>query len=47
MTDLVVLTCMDFRIDPRQVVGEAFVLRNAGAQCSEDVIRSLQLASWS
>jgi carbonic anhydrase len=44
VTDLVVLTCMDFRIDPRQIVGEAFVLRNAGAQCSEDVIRSLNLA---
>ena len=44
MTDLVVLTCMDFRIDPRQIVGDAFVLRNAGAQCSEDMIRSLQLA---
>ena len=44
MTDLALLTCMDFRIDTSSVVGEAFVLRNAGAQCSEDVIRSLNLA---
>jgi carbonic anhydrase len=44
LPELVVLACMDFRVDPRSIVGEAFVLRNAGAQCSEDVIRSLNLA---
>jgi carbonic anhydrase len=41
---LVVLTCMDFRIDTSGLAGEAFVLRNAGAQCSEDVVRSLKLS---
>jgi carbonic anhydrase len=35
---------MDARIDPLRVVDDAFILRNAGAQCSEDVIRSLKLA---
>jgi carbonic anhydrase len=35
---------MDYRIDPAREVGEAFVLRNAGGRCSEDVIRSLKLA---
>jgi carbonic anhydrase len=35
---------MDFRIDPARVAGEAFVLRNAGGRCSDDVIRSLKLA---
>jgi carbonic anhydrase len=44
VTNLVVLTCMDARIDPLRVVDDAFILRNAGAQCSEDVIRSLKLA---
>jgi carbonic anhydrase len=44
VTELAVLTCMDARIDPLRVVGEAYVLRNAGGQCSEDVIRSLTLA---
>jgi len=51
MTDLpqlVVLTCMDFRVDPlgalRLAPGEAFVLRNAGAVWSDDVHRSLRLA---
>jgi carbonic anhydrase len=45
---LAVLTCMDCRIDPLRVlglqVGDAVVLRNAGAQFSEDVVRSLQLS---
>lgn len=48
MTELVVLTCMDARIDPLAALGlatgEAFVLRNAGAQWSDDVARSLELA---
>ena len=45
---LAVLMCMDCRIDPLQALGlalgDAVVLRNAGAQVSEDVLRSLQLA---
>jgi carbonic anhydrase len=48
VTDLVVLTCMDFRVDPLPALGlaagEAFVLRNAGGQWSDDVARSLQLS---
>ena len=48
MTNLVVLTCMDARIDPLAALGlatgDAFVLRNAGAQWSDDVERSLRLA---
>jgi carbonic anhydrase len=45
---LAVLTCMDCRIDPLRAldlnVGDAVVLRNAGAQASEDVLRSLRMA---
>jgi carbonic anhydrase len=45
---LAILTCMDCRIDPLQALGlslgDAVVLRNAGAQVSDDVLRSLQLA---
>jgi carbonic anhydrase len=45
---LAVLTCMDCRIDPLRVlglqVGDAVVLRNAGAQFSDDVVRSLKLS---
>jgi carbonic anhydrase len=45
---LAVLTCMDARIDPLAALGlatgDAFVLRNAGARWSDDVIRSLTLA---
>jgi carbonic anhydrase len=45
---LAVLTCMDCRIDPLRAlglaVGDAVVLRNAGAQWSDDVVRSLQLS---
>jgi carbonic anhydrase len=45
---LAVLTCMDCRIDPLSALGlalgDAVVLRNAGAQVSDDVLRSLQLA---
>jgi carbonic anhydrase len=45
---LVVLTCMDARVDPLAALGlatgDAFVLRNAGAQWSDDVVRSLQLS---
>lgn len=48
MTQLAVLTCMDARIDPLAAlgltVGDAFVLRNAGARWTDDVARSLKLA---
>jgi carbonic anhydrase len=46
---LAVVTCMDCRIDPLAALGlslgDAVVLRNAGAQVSNDVLRSLQLAN--
>jgi carbonic anhydrase len=45
---LAVLTCMDCRIDPlaalRLALGDAVILRNAGAQASDDVLHSLRLA---
>ena len=45
---LAVLTCMDCRIDPLAVLGlalgDAVILRNAGAQASDDVLDSLRLA---
>ena len=45
---LAVLTCMDCRIDPVPALGlapgDAVVLRNAGAEVSDDVLRSLRLA---
>lgn len=46
--ELAVLTCMDCRIDPLTALGlklgDAVVLRNAGAQASDDVLRSLRMA---
>ena len=45
---LAVITCMDARIDPLALLGlqlgDANVLRNAGATVSEDVLRSLHAA---
>lgn len=45
---LAIVTCMDCRIDPLEALGlslgDAVVLRNAGAQVSDDVLRSLQVA---
>jgi carbonic anhydrase len=45
---LAVLTCMDCRIDPLGALGlslgDAVVLRNAGATVSDDVLRSLAMA---
>jgi hypothetical protein len=45
---LAVLTCMDSRVDPLRdlqlVRGDAMILRNAGAQVSDDVERSLRMA---
>ena len=45
---LAVLTCMDARLDPLRFLGlepgDAHVLRNAGAEITEDVVRSLALS---
>lgn len=47
---LAVLTCMDSRIDPLGMLGlapgDAKVLRNAGARVTDDVLRTLVLASY-
>ena len=46
---LVILTCMDARIDPAQAFGvaegDAHVVRNAGGRASEDAIRSLIIST--
>ena len=46
---LAIITCMDSRIDPLRVVGmkagDAKILRNAGARVTEDVLRTLILAT--
>jgi carbonic anhydrase len=48
---LAILTCMDCRIDPLRALGlrlgDAVVLRNAGAQASDDMLRSLRMAHGS
>jgi len=45
-----VLTCMDSRIEPLAMlglhVGDAKILRNAGARVTEDVLRTLVLATY-
>jgi carbonic anhydrase len=45
-----VLTCMDSRIDPLAMLGlsrgDAKILRNAGARVTDDVLRTLGLASY-
>lgn len=47
---LAVLTCMDSRIDPLRMLGlapgDAKILRNAGARVTDDVLRTLGLASY-
>jgi carbonic anhydrase len=47
--ELAIVTCMDSRIDPLGVVGmkpgDAKILRNAGARVTEDVLRTLVLAT--
>ena len=47
---LAVVTCMDSRINPLSVVGmrsgDAKILRNAGARVTEDVLRTLVLATY-
>lgn len=46
---LLVVTCMDARIEPLAILGltlgDAHVLRNAGARVSDDVIRSVLVSS--
>lgn len=46
---LAVVTCMDTRIDPLAVlglqIGDAKIVRNAGGRITDDVIRSLALAT--
>jgi carbonic anhydrase len=47
---LAILTCMDSRIDPLAMLGlvpgDAKILRNAGARVSDDVLRTLVLATY-
>ena len=47
---LAVLTCIDSRIEPLGMLGlgpgDAKILRNAGARVTEDVLRTLVLASY-
>ena len=47
---LAVLTCMDSRIEPLTMLGlqpgDAKILRNAGARVTDDVLRTLVLASY-
>jgi carbonic anhydrase len=47
---LAVLTCIDSRIEPLQMLGlkpgDAKILRNAGARVTDDVLRTLLLASY-
>jgi len=47
---LAVLTCMDSRIEPLAMLGlapgDAKILRNAGARVTDDVLRTLVLASF-
>lgn len=47
---LAVLTCMDSRIEPLAMLGlrpgDAKILRNAGARITDDVLRTLVLASY-
>lgn len=47
---LAIITCMDSRIDPLSIVGmgpgDVKILRNAGARVTEDVLRTLVLATY-
>ena len=47
---LAVITCMDSRLDPFHILGigpgDAKILRNAGARVTEDVLRTLVLATY-
>ena len=47
---LAIITCMDSRINPLAIVGmqagDAKILRNAGGRVTDDVLRTLVLASY-
>ena len=47
---MAIVTCMDSRINPLSVIGmrsgDAKILRNAGARVTEDVLRTLVLATY-
>jgi carbonic anhydrase len=47
---VLVLTCIDARIDPAKAlgleIGDAHVVRNAGGRASDDAIRSALISSW-
>ncbi len=47
---LAIITCMDSRISPLQIVGmnpgDVKILRNAGARVTDDVLRTLVLATF-
>jgi carbonic anhydrase len=47
---LLVLTCIDARLDPARFlgleIGDAHVLRNAGGRVTDDVVRSAVISSW-
>ena len=47
---LLVLTCIDARLDPAKMlgleIGDAHVLRNAGGRVTDDAIRSATISSW-
>ena len=47
---LVILTCIDARVDPAASlglqIGDAHVIRNAGGRATDDAIRSLLISSW-
>lgn len=47
--NLAIVTCMDARIDPIKLfdleIGDAHVMRNAGARVTDDVIRSLLVST--
>ena len=48
--ELAIITCMDSRISPLDIVGmkpgDVKILRNAGARVTEDVLRTLVLATY-
>ncbi|MEY2673181.1 MAG: hypothetical protein RL228_1023 [Actinomycetota bacterium] len=48
--ELAIVTCMDSRINPLEIVGmkpgDVKILRNAGARVTDDVLRTLVLATW-
>ena len=47
---VVVLTCIDARLDPATIlgleIGDAHVIRNAGGRATDDAIRSATISSW-